>query len=164
MSDKTRERIKRVKQNVILRDGCNCIYCNTLTTIGVDLSFEHIIPVSLGGTTNYINLTIACKTCNNSRGNYDFFDFLNQFNPDIAKVELFKARVNNYYKLKHIHAAISYLEDKTESYFISEIIDFPKYSEYFIKYNIDFSIDDKATRKSIVRVLDVLSKIIEEEI
>lgn len=35
----------------------------------MDMSIEHILPKSLHGTNDDFNLTLTCKSCNNSRGN-----------------------------------------------------------------------------------------------
>jgi hypothetical protein len=42
-----------------------CAYCRTLETLTVTtFEFEHIIPRSAGGETNFENLCLACPMCN----------------------------------------------------------------------------------------------------
>jgi len=46
--------------NLFLRDRFRCQYCGSKT----DLTFDHIIPRSLGGTTTWENVVTACSPCN----------------------------------------------------------------------------------------------------
>jgi len=42
-----------------------CAYCRTAESlIAVTLEFEHIVPHSAGGETEFENLCISCPTCN----------------------------------------------------------------------------------------------------
>ena len=54
--------------NVFLRDKCTCQYCGSKKKIK-DLTFDHIIPRSHGGKTNWLNVVSACRTCNFKKGN-----------------------------------------------------------------------------------------------
>ena len=54
--------------NVFLRDGFTCQYCG----IGIpteDLTFDHVIPRSKGGTTLWENVVTACGPCNLHKSN-----------------------------------------------------------------------------------------------
>ncbi len=54
--------------NVFLRDRFSCQYCgDRLPT--QDLTFDHVIPRSRGGRTNWQNVVTACSTCNLRKGN-----------------------------------------------------------------------------------------------
>lgn len=59
MTSQTRLRIYK-------RDGYKCKKCGT----GSDLTIDHIIPVSKGGTNVDTNLRTMCRRCNEHRGNY----------------------------------------------------------------------------------------------
>ncbi len=50
--------------NVFLRDGFSCVYCGA----GDDLTFDHLIPRSKGGTTKWDNIVTACSPCNLRKG------------------------------------------------------------------------------------------------
>lgn len=50
--------------NVFLRDGFACVYCGS----NHDLTFDHLIPRSLGGTTHWQNIVTACSPCNLKKG------------------------------------------------------------------------------------------------
>ena len=54
--------------NVFLRDKCTCQYCGVKKKIK-DLTFDHIIPKSHGGKTNWLNVVSACRSCNFKKGN-----------------------------------------------------------------------------------------------
>ena len=53
-----RKRILIVSQN-------RCEYCKSPKDFSIDLfSFDHIIPIALGGKTVFINLAYSCGACN----------------------------------------------------------------------------------------------------
>lgn len=64
-----RQRRSSSKRNRILsRDRHRCQYCGTKGTV-FDLTVDHILPVSRGGTTSPENLVAACFDCNQRKGN-----------------------------------------------------------------------------------------------
>ena len=50
--------------NVFLRDKFLCQYCGS----GDELTFDHLLPRSKGGTTNWDNVVTACSSCNVQKG------------------------------------------------------------------------------------------------
>ena len=50
--------------NLFLRDEFKCQYCGSKG----DLTFDHVVPRSLGGTTNWANVVAACSPCNLKKG------------------------------------------------------------------------------------------------
>ena len=50
--------------NVFLRDKFLCQYCGS----GDELTFDHLLPRSKGGETNWDNVVTACSTCNVKKG------------------------------------------------------------------------------------------------
>ena len=46
--------------NVFLRDKFSCQYCGS----GEELTFDHLLPRSKGGETNWDNVVTACSACN----------------------------------------------------------------------------------------------------
>lgn len=62
---------RAAKRNQILkRDGPNCWLCGTPVPEG-DMTIDHAIPVSKGGSNCVDNLRLAHKRCNIQRGNLD---------------------------------------------------------------------------------------------
>lgn len=54
-----------LKKRVRDRFGNCCAYCRTAESLTVAIfEFEHILPLSLGGQTEYVNLCFSCPTCN----------------------------------------------------------------------------------------------------
>lgn len=52
--------------NVFLRDKFTCQYCGTKK----ELTFDHLIPRSLGGLTRWDNVVTACSPCNLAKGGH----------------------------------------------------------------------------------------------
>lgn len=52
------------RRNVMLRDRNECQYCGT----GQNLTIDHVIPKSKGGTWDWMNLVTACNVCNGKKG------------------------------------------------------------------------------------------------
>lgn len=70
------------------RDGLKCHYCGKKLTLNHSTgrkyknfaTFEHVKPVSKGGSYSDINnIVLACKDCNNMRGNMDYDEFQRKF-------------------------------------------------------------------------------------
>lgn len=53
--------------NVFLRDSFACQYCGKTHNMS-DLTFDHVVPKSCGGSTDWTNVVTACVTCNNAKG------------------------------------------------------------------------------------------------
>ena len=54
--------------NVFLRDNFTCQYCGNKQRTK-DLTFDHVVPRSNGGKTNWGNVVSACSPCNFKKGN-----------------------------------------------------------------------------------------------
>ncbi|HVG81022.1 MAG TPA: HNH endonuclease [Methylomirabilota bacterium] len=54
--------------NVFLRDRFACQYCGEARP-SHELTFDHVIPRSRGGRTQWINVVTACQGCNLKKGN-----------------------------------------------------------------------------------------------
>ena len=55
------------RMNIFLRDGFRCQYCGGLFD-SRDLTFDHVVPRSRGGRTNFENIVTACAPCNGRKG------------------------------------------------------------------------------------------------
>jgi 5-methylcytosine-specific restriction endonuclease McrA len=56
------------RKNVLLRDQFRCQYCEIVFK-PADLTLDHIVPRSRGGTSTWENLAACCKLCNHRKGN-----------------------------------------------------------------------------------------------
>jgi len=52
------------KRNVLKRDRYTCQYCGKQSR---DLTIDHVLPKSRGGTTVWTNVVTACEECNRSK-------------------------------------------------------------------------------------------------
>lgn len=57
---------KRLRFEILRRDGFKCRYCGT-TADERELRVDHVIPETLGGTTEPSNLATACDPCNSGK-------------------------------------------------------------------------------------------------
>lgn len=55
--------------NVFLRDKFSCQYCGATRSVQ-DLTFDHVLPKSRGGSTNWSNVVASCSACNLRKGNH----------------------------------------------------------------------------------------------
>ena len=60
--------------NVFLRDRFSCQYC-TKVFKAEELTFDHVIPRSKGGKTEWMNVVTACRSCNTLKGNRNLSKF-----------------------------------------------------------------------------------------
>ncbi|MDI6816870.1 MAG: HNH endonuclease signature motif containing protein [Actinomycetota bacterium] len=56
---------KKQRERIFKRDNYGCVICGN----SADLSIDHIIPVSKGGTSDDENLRTLCGLCNGKKGN-----------------------------------------------------------------------------------------------
>ncbi|NES98817.1 MAG: HNH endonuclease [Desertifilum sp. SIO1I2] len=56
---------KQLREQIRASDRQRCCYCLTSeVNSGIPMTFDHILPVSKGGETNFENLCLACRSCN----------------------------------------------------------------------------------------------------
>lgn len=68
-----------VREYLLAKWGRKCAYCGVEN---LPFEVEHIHPKSKGGSDRVSNLTLACRGCNQAKGNQDIRDFLSK-KPDI---------------------------------------------------------------------------------
>jgi hypothetical protein len=60
---------KRLRFEILRRDGFRCYYCGTRgNETGSGLTVDHVTPTALGGTDIPENLVAACGDCNSGKG------------------------------------------------------------------------------------------------
>jgi 5-methylcytosine-specific restriction endonuclease McrA len=60
-------RVPLSRRNIYLRDGNVCQFCGKKFPTS-ELSLDHVIPRSRGGTSSWTNLVCACTNCNARKG------------------------------------------------------------------------------------------------
>lgn len=56
------------RKNILMRDRNTCQYCGRVFSPS-ELTLDHVIPRSRGGTSTWENLVACCKACNHKKGN-----------------------------------------------------------------------------------------------
>ena len=59
--------VKFSRVNIYARDNYKCQYCGTKAAIA-DLTYDHIVPRSQGGSTDWTNIVTCCYLCNRKKG------------------------------------------------------------------------------------------------
>ncbi|MEH2179465.1 HNH endonuclease [Nostoc sp.] len=59
---------RKKKQQLINLYGNSCWWCRQYLA-QTNLTFDHLLPQSRGGSDSFENLRLSCFPCNNSRGN-----------------------------------------------------------------------------------------------
>jgi 5-methylcytosine-specific restriction endonuclease McrA len=59
--------VKFSRQNIYARDNYRCQYCNRKLS-GNELTYDHILPRSMGGKTDWTNIVTCCIECNRRKG------------------------------------------------------------------------------------------------
>ncbi len=57
-----------LKKQLVAIFGCRCWWCRREQSLE-DLTLDHLIPKSKGGSNSSENLRLACRSCNQARGN-----------------------------------------------------------------------------------------------
>jgi 5-methylcytosine-specific restriction endonuclease McrA len=88
--------------NLFLRDRFTCQYCGD----GDDLTFDHLIPRSLGGQTTWENVVAACAPCNLRKGGHmphaiGMFPAQKPIQPTIADLQ----RNGRLFPPNHLHVS-----------------------------------------------------------
>lgn len=63
---------KKQKNRIMNRDGRKCRICGCTD----DLTIDHVVPVSKGGSNRDNNLMILCLTCNQRKGAEIYHQFI----------------------------------------------------------------------------------------
>ncbi|TMR14653.1 HNH endonuclease [Nonomuraea turkmeniaca] len=72
-----------VREYLLAKWGRACAYCGSS---GMPLNIDHIHPRSRGGSDRVSNLTLACVSCNQAKGNRPIEDFLTRKPELLAKI------------------------------------------------------------------------------
>lgn len=168
MSSQDKKRLKRIKNDVIERDGLLCCYCDMVLTLET-ITMDHIVPDSKRGTFNATNLTVSCKPCNNKRGNQPFFEYCKAFDFSEDKLTKYKRLYFNNLKIKVLNIAKEQclktdqaVPDKliSQACKILKIKPIP-FTDYQNEYPLNIDFAQSCHRKEIKFVFETLIRIIE---
>lgn len=62
-----RKPVKFSRVNIYARDSYQCQYCGEQKTLA-ELTYDHVVPRSQGGKTEWTNIVTACEPCNFRKG------------------------------------------------------------------------------------------------
>ena len=95
------------RKNILLRDRNCCQYCGTALPAS-ELTLDHVMPRSRGGSSTWENLVACCHTCNRKKGNRT---------PIEAGMKLMKEpRPFNLHTSRHIMRLLGHSDDKWRKY------------------------------------------------
>jgi len=66
---------KKKRKAIYDRDNHTCAYCDN-PVLDRNLTLDHVLPEELGGTHCHTNLVVACRSCNQSKGEKSLDEFL----------------------------------------------------------------------------------------
>jgi len=95
------------RKNILLRDHYVCQYCGRTSPAG-ELTMDHVIPRSRGGSSSWENLVASCIECNNRKGNRT---------PEEAGMKLARPpRPFNMHTSRHIMRLLGKGDDRWKKY------------------------------------------------
>ena len=59
--------VKFSRVNIYARDGYKCQYCARKASLA-ELTYDHVVPRSRGGATDWANIVTCCYLCNRQKG------------------------------------------------------------------------------------------------
>lgn len=80
-----RHRLSPKYMHIFERDGFRCHYCGADTPLTVD----HIVPRSRGGSEADSNLVTACRSCNSSKRNKSYDEFIEWREAELVAFQTF---------------------------------------------------------------------------
>jgi 5-methylcytosine-specific restriction endonuclease McrA len=95
------------RKNILLRDRNTCQFCGRVYPAS-ELTLDHVIPRSRGGTTSWDNLVASCYRCNNIKGGRT---------PEEAELTLIRRpRPYNLHTNRHLMRLLGGAEEKWRKY------------------------------------------------
>jgi hypothetical protein len=170
MGAQERKRQKRIRDNVIERDGLLCCYCDKVLTMET-ATMEHIVPDSKRGTFNATNLTVSCSSCNNRRGNKPFFEYCRKFNWSEDKISKYRKLYFSNLRIKVLNIAkeecikddlvvpITLIKTACQILKIKSM----DFSDYEKMYQFEIKFDETCERKKVKYCFEQLIRIIEAD-
>lgn len=95
---------KEKRLALYIRDSVRCLYCGAdlRHAAPADITLDHLLPRSAGGSNVATNLATACRSCNSSRGAKPWLDYatggardrIEQLRHEPLNIELAKAIIS----------------------------------------------------------------------
>ena len=73
------------KLKVYMRDAFTCTYCDKHVVDAEELTVDHVVPKSQGGSNHMRNLATACEPCNKEKRDLLLTQYLRAFEIKITK-------------------------------------------------------------------------------
>jgi 5-methylcytosine-specific restriction endonuclease McrA len=75
------------RKNILIRDNYTCQYCGNSSKkdTKVKMTIDHIVPISKGGTNNWLNAVACCIKCNLNKSNKSLKEFEKEFGLNLIK-------------------------------------------------------------------------------
>ena len=102
-----RAKVRFSRLNIYARDRNTCQYCGEVLPSG-ELTLDHVIPRSRGGSSTWENLVACCHPCNRRKGN--------QFAAEASMKLLREPRAFNLHTSRHIMRLMGRSDDKWRKY------------------------------------------------
>tara|TARA_Y100001970_G_C14092979_1_gene781056 strand:- start:26 stop:577 length:552 start_codon:yes stop_codon:yes gene_type:complete len=81
-----RGKVNFSRRNIFLRDRFHCQYCQR-SFPSEDLTIDHVIPKSMGGSMLWKNVVTACQNCNFRKGSKIVIPLKKPFEPNYWEME-----------------------------------------------------------------------------
>jgi len=95
------------RKNILLRDRNTCQYCGEVLPSS-ELTLDHVVPRSRGGSSTWENLVACCHPCNRQKGN--------QHPIEVGMHLLREPRAFNLHTSRHIMRLMGHSDDKWRKY------------------------------------------------
>src|ERR1700740_32531 len=96
------------RKNILLRDRNTCQYCGVVLASG-ELTLDHVVPRSRGGSSTWENLVACCHPCNRRKGN--------KLLSEISEIKLLREpRPFSLHTSRHIMRMIGHSDHKWRKY------------------------------------------------
>src|ERR1700682_2885833 len=95
------------RKNILLRDRNTCQYCATVLCSG-ELTLDHVIPRSRGGSSTWENLVACCHPCHRRKAN--------SFPPEVGMKLMREPRAFTLHTSRHIMRLMGRSDDKWRKY------------------------------------------------
>lgn len=99
---------KDTKKKIFAMHGNRCVYCEHKFDVE-DLTREHVIPKSEGGTYAWSNIVPACRSCNEARANHAL--------DHEQKIELKQLAIQYYYAFYYSDENKAIIRKRKQKYY-----------------------------------------------